>query len=104
MSEIPDYVVHNNDGRARSGHAGQALAEEHEEFNRSLGSAVAAAGLLPYVGVALEALLRNMLEESEDLHGRTRLTADGQIVMARSNADVELASVQRAEAVRRMLA
>ncbi|MFI7131447.1 hypothetical protein ACIBQ1_37610 [Nonomuraea sp. NPDC050153] len=103
MSEIPD-VVHNNDGRARSGHAVQALADEHEEFNRSLGTAVAAAGLLPYVGVALEALLRNMLEESEDLHGRTRLAADGQIVMAGSNAATELASIQRAEAVRRMLA
>jgi hypothetical protein len=103
VSEIPG-VVHNNDGRARSGHTVQALADEHEEFNRSLGAAVAAAGLLPYVGVALEALLRNMLEESEDLHGRTRLAADGQIVMARSNAATELSIIQRAEAVGRMLA
>ncbi|MDP4512124.1 radical SAM protein [Nonomuraea turcica] len=82
----------------------QALVDEHEEFNRSLSAAAAAAGLLPYIGVALEALLRNMLEESEDLHGRTCLAADGQIVIARSNAATELAIIQRAEAVRRMLA
>ncbi|SEH00959.1 hypothetical protein SAMN05444920_118148 [Nonomuraea solani] len=103
MSEIPD-VVHHNDRRARSGHAVRELADEHEEFNRSLGAAVTAAGLLPYVGIALEALLRNMLEESEELHGRTRLAADGQIVMSRSNTATELAGVQRSEAAGRMLA
>ncbi|MFI7636876.1 hypothetical protein [Nonomuraea sp. NPDC049400] len=103
MSEIPD-IVHDNDGRARSGQAVQTLVDEHEEFNRSLGAAAAAAGMLPYVGVALEALLRNMLEESEDLHGRTRLAAGGQIVMASGNAATELAIIQYAEAVRRMQA